>query len=144
MTLHKYWILVVAIYLALAHAGCPSAPVGKNNATPAGQPHQAPQLTLTIDYGDSSAPKSLMIDWQAGLTVVDALRQAAAQDLTSVITGAGESAFVSEIGGIANQGAGEAGKNWIYYINDKQATRGAGVQTLQPGDRLEWRFEVYE
>ena len=34
--------------------------------------------------------------------------------------------------------------NWIYYLNGELGTVGAGSQTLDDDDLVEWKFETYE
>jgi hypothetical protein len=52
--------------------------------------------------------------------------------------GSGQSAFVTAIGGLENQGADA--QNWTYSVNGQIADRSFAVYELKPGDRVLWTF----
>jgi len=52
--------------------------------------------------------------------------------------GSGESAFLTTIDGIENQG--DAGHNWTYSVNGKHADRSFEIYKLEPGDQVLWTF----
>jgi hypothetical protein len=52
--------------------------------------------------------------------------------------GTGESAFVTAIDDIRNEGAD--GQNWTYSVNDQSADRSFAVYKLKAGDRVLWTF----
>ncbi len=56
----------------------------------------------------------------------------------------GLGSMVTSIGDVQN-GLEYEGENyyWMYYLNDEKGTVGAGSQTLEDGDVVEWRFESY-
>ncbi|MEM7783797.1 MAG: DUF4430 domain-containing protein [Planctomycetota bacterium] len=56
-------------------------------------------------------------------------------------SGTGELVFIHSIAGIPN--SGRDGNNWIYWVNGELGDRSCGVYPIQPGDRIEWRFEKY-
>lgn len=52
---------------------------------------------------------------------------------------AGLGTLVERIGDFQN---GDGGKYWTYYVNESFAPVGADAYVLQPGDAIEWRFEL--
>jgi hypothetical protein len=103
-------------------------------------------VALTVDFGDGRRLTWNAIPWQDGMTVDAALAHAAAHpgaetsdlDLSYIQHGVGASAFLSELGGVANEGAG--GRNWTYRVNGQRADRSFAVYVLQPGDQVLWTF----
>ena len=70
------------------------------------------------------------------MTVGDVLQN---DPRTSFVTqGSGASAFLTEINGVKNEGAG--GRNWMYSVNGERADRSFAVYELQPGDHVLWSF----
>jgi hypothetical protein len=53
-------------------------------------------------------------------------------------TGRGQSAFLTEISGVKNEGAG--GRNWMYSVNGLRGDRSFEAYELQPGDHVLWSF----
>ncbi|MFO0902437.1 MAG: DUF4430 domain-containing protein [Pirellulales bacterium] len=96
-------------------------------------------IELTIDYGDGVQKRFPRLPHRTGMTVLDALQDA--QKLPRGIRfehrGSGETAFVSKIDDLANEGRG---KNWTYRVNDKRADRSCGVYPLVAQDRVLWKF----
>jgi hypothetical protein len=72
------------------------------------------------------------------MTVRDAL--AAAVDSSGNVKfaqqGADQSAFLTEIEGVKNEGAG--GRNWTYTVNGKLGDRSFAIYPLRPGDQVLW------
>ncbi len=56
-------------------------------------------------------------------------------------TGSEESAFVSSIGGIENEG--KSGDNWVYRVNDELGNQGCGVCDVKKGDHILWVLGKY-
>jgi hypothetical protein len=52
--------------------------------------------------------------------------------------------MVTAIGNLKNEGGGETAKNWLFYVNDKQAEVGAGAYKLKPADVVLWKFQTYD
>lgn len=46
--------------------------------------------------------------------------------------------FITEINGVKND---PAGKNWLYYVNDKLAPIGISFYKLKNNDTIEWKYE---
>lgn len=58
-------------------------------------------------------------------------------------SGAGEKAFVHSIAGI-KAGDDSEDRNWIYSLNGRLASQGAGSQILKPGDKIRWCYLAWE
>jgi hypothetical protein len=101
------------------------------------------EVKLTIDTGDPKVT-TVKVPFAEKMTVRDALKVAAGQGITAVYQGEDAGAMLQTLQGIGNQGGGKEAKNWIFYVNGKQATISSAVYSLQPGDAIIWRFEKYE
>lgn len=53
-----------------------------------------------------------------------------------------EGGFVTEIDGKTQDA--KANKYWMYYINDKEAEKGAGEMTVSDDDKIEWRLNEFK
>ena len=73
------------------------------------------------------------------MTVQDAL---AASGAKFSVQGNGAAAFLTELAEIKNEGPG--GRNWQFEINNQWSDRSFGIRTLDPGDRVLWKFETSE
>jgi hypothetical protein len=93
------------------------------------------KVLLTINYGDGNQ-RIVERPWQEGLTVAELLSRT--PGLATTQKGTGEGAFLTEIDGVANEGA--AGNNWTYAVSGKSADRSYAVYKLSPGDRVLWTF----
>jgi hypothetical protein len=111
----------------------------------AAQP-KAATVRLVVDYGDGVQTHFTSLPWRDGLTVLDALVAASKHPhgVTYQQRGSGGGALITQIGDVANEGGGRENKNWLFYVNDKQATESAGKTELAAGDVALWRFQVYE
>ncbi len=101
------------------------------------------ELKLTIDTGEPKVT-TVKVPFTDKMTVRDLLKAAEPQGITLIYEGEGEGAMLKSLQGVGNQGGGESAKNWIFYVNGKQATVSSAVYSLQPGDAIIWRFEKYE
>lgn len=121
--------LIAACFAAAGLAAC---------AERASAPEPAGRVAIS-----ASAPEVFAIEETVSImtddTVFDAmLRLRAAGAIAFTASGAGETAFIRSIGGVANEGAG--GRNWTYDLNGACAALGAGAQLVADGDRIAWRF----
>lgn len=101
-------------------------------------------VTLTRQ-SPGAEPVAADVPWRPGDTVLDATRAAGlyAPDLwASQWRGEGEMAFLTELGGVPNEGAD--GRNWLFSVNGELADRGAGAVELQANDRVLWSLDEYE
>jgi hypothetical protein len=126
-------ILIAVIALALAAAAQPT------------QAEPAKNVSLVVDYGDGVA-KHFRFAWKEDMTVQDAidLAQANPHGLKYRSTGSGATAFLTQIDDVRNEGAGADKKNWQFWINGQRAERGFGVFKLARGDKVLWKFAVFE
>jgi hypothetical protein len=70
------------------------------------------------------------------MTVADAMKASSGVKISQ--KGSGQSAFVTSIDGVENQGAD--GQNWTYSVNGQMADRSYAVYELKPGDQVLWTF----
>ncbi len=133
--------LMVATILAVALQVCGDGPM----AVRAAQPKSA-TIRLVLDYGDGVQTHFTALPWREGMTVLDALAAASKHPhgVTFKQRGSGGGALITQIGDVANEGGGRESKNWLFYVNDKQATESAGKSNLAAGDVALWRFQVYD
>jgi len=127
--------------ICLLLTGCPAV-----EKTPPGGAARLPASTevkLTIDTGDPKVT-TVKVPFAEKMTVRDLLKAAEPQGIAAVYQGEGEGALLQSLQGIGNEGGGKEAKNWIFYVNGKQATVSSAVYSLQPGDAIIWRFEKYE
>lgn len=103
-------------------------------------------IALVIDFGDGSQRTYPALAFKPGMSAVSALQDAAAHTraLPIEISGSGETAFVSAIDGLKNEGAGDKARNWQFFVNSDFGRRGAGATMLSPGDRVTWVFAVWQ
>lgn len=101
----------------------------------------APVVRLTIDYGDGVEKHFTRIPWREGMTVLDTLVEAKkhARGIQFEHRGSGETAFVSQIDDLKNEGNG---RNWLYRVNDKPGTTSSGIYKLSRDDRVLWKFSA--
>jgi len=106
--------------------------------------HQFRTVSLILTYTEGVEKHYTMIPWSNEMTVLDAMKHAAAMPapmgLTLDVTGGGETAFVRAIDGLRNEGGGRGARNWTYRVNDEPARASAGVVTLKPNDTVRWTF----
>lgn len=97
-----------------------------------------PSVTVVIDYGDG-VQKRISLPWKEKQTVLGALEAAARhpRGIKFKHRGKGETAFVMSIDDCENEGAG---RNWTYQVNDKRATKSCGIQAIESGDVVLWKF----
>jgi hypothetical protein len=126
-------VLVSALFLALPISGGAHAAEDE-------KAEETRTVSLVIDYGDG-VQKHVSLPWKEGMTVLDALEAAAKhpRGIKFKSRGKGETAFVSAIDDLENEGSG---RNWTYRVNDKPATKSCGVAELAAGDVALWRFRA--
>jgi hypothetical protein len=137
--MYRNFSLLIA---CLMLTGCPA--VEKSPAGSATRLSTSTDVKLTIDTGDPKVTTVKVPYAGEKMTVRDLLQAAQPQGITAVYQGEGEGAMLQSLQGIGNEGGGKEAKNWIFYVNGKQATVSSAVYSLQPGDAIIWRFEKYE
>jgi hypothetical protein len=132
----RRWLAVACALVAGVAAGMAAG------ATRADDP--PPIVRLEIDYGDGVEKHFTGRAWREGMTVLDAMRQAAdsPHGIAFDHRGSGATAFLTRIDDVENEGG--AGRNWIYRVNGRLADRSFGVYELEAGDTVQWRFSEYE
>ncbi len=96
-------------------------------------------VTLEVDFGSDKRSKSIDVVCSPESTVLLSLERAQNMKKLKVdFRGTGETAFVTSIGGMKNEGA--EGKNWIFRVNDKLGDKSAGVYPVKPGDKISWSY----
>ena len=99
-------------------------------------------IQLEIDFVGRKENLRIDVPCQPPLSVFQVLESAQEQgNLTFESTGRGETAFISAIGGVKNEGA--AGDNWVFRVNQQLGDRGSGVFQVNSGDQLLWTFGKY-
>jgi hypothetical protein len=143
MKIATYLVTFSTVALVLAEIGCR----GRPSPQPVSAPTTAAQaVQLTIDYGDGGQKRFTALAWRDGMTVLDALEAAKANQhgITFTQRGSGETAMITKIDVIANQEGAEGAKNWLFYVNDQLADKSCGVATVKPGDSILWKFQAKE
>lgn len=98
-------------------------------------------VQLEIDFNSQRRKISVDVPCSSDSTVFSILQRAQnIGDLKFDSTGTGERVFVSSIGGVENQAAGD---NWVYQVNGKLGDRSSGVYAVKPGDHVSWVFGDY-
>ena len=134
MTRFKSAALISVFAISLSMIGCDSS-----KELPAELQRDIGTVTLEVEYGSEKRMKSIPVVCSPDSTVLLSLERA--QNLKKLkfeSRGSGETAFISEIDGVKNEGA--SGKNWIYRVNDKLGDKSAGVFEVNPGDTISWSF----
>lgn len=137
---HRCWpsVLVVPVFLAALWPG--------NFGQIAAADPEPLSVKLIIDYNDGVEKHWTSIPWKEGMTVLDAMQAAKRHPhgLDFRFTGKGDSAFLTQIDDLKNEGGGDGKKNWILRVNQKLATEGFGVYRLKSKDVIRWKFEVFK
>jgi len=106
----------------------------------------AKSVRLVIDYGDGVEKHFTRIAWKPGMTVLDALEQAAQakHGIEIKYRGRGETAFLMKIDDLRNESGGRDSRNWFYSVNGKLAMKSFGIYEPDRGDEILWKFGPYE
>ncbi len=133
--------LVVLLGLVLAQRRWLPADNPRESAP---KPSTSGTVSLSIDRGAGAAAETHDIGWRSGLTVLGVLEAYSAEhpDEPLGVVGSGASALVTAAAGRMNEGAG--GLNWQFELNDQYGTKSAGATTVEPGDRVLWKFAPFQ
>lgn len=138
------WVVLCAAVAAtvLAHDFAGPARARDDKVPPPAPPAT---IRLVIDHGDGFEKHYTSVPWKQGMTVLDAMEFARAHKHATPFEfkGRAETAFLSRLDGVANQGAGRDKLNWIYHVNGKLADKGFAVCELKAGDQVLWRYQTY-
>jgi hypothetical protein len=125
---------IVAWRIHSLHEAKPEANTHRTETDTSQASHE--RVTLAIDFGGGRRKNFDAAPWHEGMTVAELMKRTPKLDI--VQKGTGESAFLTTIDGVENQG--DAGHNWTYAVNGKNADRSFEVYTLRPGDQVLWTF----
>lgn len=137
------WFLGMALLML---GGCtPPSVESREGDAVAGENPTGPAVKLVIDF-DDGFEKHYRLAWREGMTVLDALDAASrrARGVRFASKGTGDMAMVTAVDGVANEGGGGLGRNWIYWVNGALAEKSCGVYEIRPEDVILWKFGKYE
>jgi Domain of unknown function (DUF4430) len=131
--MHRRAVVLAAALLMFAAASAGHRAVGQS---------AAPTVRLSVDYGDGVIKTITDLAWSKGDTVLDAMKVATARPhgVSFGYTGSGETAVLTKIDDVPNQGGGVGKKNWQYWVNDAYGDRSFAAFELHAQDVVLWRF----
>jgi hypothetical protein len=99
-------------------------------------------VRLIVDYGDGASKTVANLPWSKGNTVLDIMKEATTRPhgISFGFTGSGDTALLTKIDDVANEGGGAGKRNWQYRVNGNYSDRSFAVFELQPEDTVVWRF----
>ncbi len=99
-------------------------------------------VRLIVDYGDGASKTVASLPWAKGYTVLDAMMAATTRPhgISFSYTGSGDSAVLTKIDDVQNEGGGAGRKNWQYWISGTYGDRSFAVFELQAEGTIVWRF----
>jgi hypothetical protein len=115
---------------------------GQETVTAVVKGNEVKVVPMTIDYGDGVQKHFKSLVWKEGMTIFDALQQAAEhpRGIKFKSRGKQETALVTEIDALLN---GTHDKYWIFSLNGKEGDRSCALVKVQPGDAILWKFSSY-
>lgn len=138
----RFWLFSLLI-LAIAGLVVVDGPgVRASQDAPPQAADAAHTVRVIIDFDNGAQRVYTSLPWSKGMTAFEALKLASEhpQGFKLDSRGRGETAFITGIDGVANERGGSSPRFWRYWVNTDFATRGAGVQELQPSDVVLWRY----
>ena len=96
------------------------------------------ELTLVINNGEEDA-ETYISEFNQGITAFDLLENKAEESGLTLETKVYDFGILIET--IGDKKNGDEGKYWLYYINDEMPMVAADKQELNPGDKVEFKFE---
>lgn len=131
--------LAVTAAIVLAQPQTPKP----TKSPPAGENRDS--VRLTYDFADGVQITFTTLPHSADMTVLDAMKLARAhgRGVTFESKGSGDTAFITQIADLKNEGGGETARNWIYKLNGQRGSRGVGAAKLEPGDVILWEFRPF-
>ncbi|MCZ6682769.1 MAG: DUF4430 domain-containing protein [Planctomycetota bacterium] len=141
----KKWISDAVLIAASALIVVGAAFGVGQGGSPDTRPPKTQTVRLIIDYNDGVEKHFTAVPWKKGMTVRDAMDFAkrSPHGIAFEHKGRGETALLTRIDDLANQGGGSGKNNWIYRVNDKLANKGFAVFELNPSDVVLWKFTTY-
>jgi len=113
------------------------------DAHPAAKPST---VQLIIDYGDGVEKHYTAVPHKEKMTVLEVMEFAKAHKRGTAFEskGKGETALLTKLDDVSNQGTGKEKLNWIFHVNGKMSDKGFAVYELKAGDVVTWRFQTYK
>ena len=146
--LHAAWVWVIIIAGALlsvtmfTYAGATDRYIAQLESTEsrvAGERIDPNTVRLIVSDGGELHREKHSLNESSSLTALALLQSfAEAGSWQLEIQNTQYGALINAIDGRVN---GSDNKYWIYYVNGEMALVGAGDYVVQPGDRIEFRFE---
>ena len=101
-------------------------------------------FALVVEFAPPREAQKTSLAWMEGMTVMDALRLAAASDdgFRFEHRGSGATAFVWKIDDVENQGGKERSRNWIFKVNGSKSPQSAGIAPVGAADVVLWKFST--
>ena len=96
------------------------------------------EATLTINSGEENI-QIFESEFKQGTTAFDLLKNKAEE--TGLILETKVYDFGTLVETIGDQKNGDEGKYWLYYINNEMPMVAVDKQELNPGDKVEFKFE---
>lgn len=124
--------LVLSSFLMVG-AGCSTNNETTTVSTNSSQEQTAMKVTLTL-VEDEKEITSKEVEVSEKESVLDILK--ANFEVKE------DSGFVTSIDG--KEQDAKANKYWMYYINDKEADKGAADMTVSDSDKIEWRLNEFK
>lgn len=129
----------LAILLTCLALGCEQSQAPSSGST---STESSGTVDLKINFRDREDIQ-VAIPCSSDSTVLSIMQRAQnIGDLSFTSRSAGETAFLSAIEGVENEGGG--GDNWVFRVNGKLGDRSCGVFPVSPRDEIEWRFGAYD
>jgi len=100
---------------------------------------QTNAANLAIDYGEGGVIEFSKQDIGKDTTVLDLLLEFTQAQGIEVVKK--DSDFGVMIEGIGDKKNGDDGRYWMFYINGELSSVGVSEAKVQPGDRVEFKFE---
>lgn len=138
-------VVVLAVVVAVNH-------FARQSVTEVQTDHAEKPNAFTVDpaegvtlltSGDPELP-TVTVAFRPGMVVLDALMAAeqANEQWRFTYSGKGDKALLTTLAGLESEGGD--GRNWLYEVSGELAQQSIGVQTVEPGDQVLWKFATYE
>ncbi|MBA4321039.1 MAG: hypothetical protein C0412_21830 [Flavobacterium sp.] len=95
------------------------------------------EVVLTINNGEE--PQILTSEFISGMTAFDLLKNKAEESGLNLKTKTYDIGIMIEA--IGDKENGQDGKYWMYYVNEELPMISADKKELNPGDKVEFKFE---
>jgi hypothetical protein len=135
--MNRLAVMSLVIFLGFAVSTAVTASAARADDAP-----QPPTVRLVIDYGDGVQKHFTAVEWKEGMTVLDVLEvaQKHPRGIKIVYRGKGETAFLTQIDDLKNEGRG---RNWVYRVNGELAKKSFAILPVKAADTVLWTFGEY-